>query len=198
MPDPTEVALLQKCQEGHEEAFRELVEKYQRRVYSIAWNLLSNHDTAREIAQEAFLRVFRNISRFDVQRNFYTWLYQITVNLCIDRMRKMSHGKTVDIDGVAGLASPGPRDLSEVSERTETSRRVRQALDRLPPNYKAVLTLRDILGHSCEEIAQIVGCTNPTVRWRLFRARQLFRALWEGENVKVDGGISDASPDAES
>jgi RNA polymerase sigma-70 factor (ECF subfamily) len=193
MPDPTETALLKKCQEGSEEAFRELVEKYQRRVYSIAWNMLSNYDAAREIAQEAFLRVFRNITRFDVRKNFYTWLYQITVNLCIDRMRKLSRGKTVDIDGVPGLASPGPRDLSESCERTETSRRMREALDRLPPNYKAVLTLRDILGHSCEEIAEIVGCTNPTVRWRLFRARQLFRAVWEGEDVQVEGEAAGAS-----
>ena len=198
MPEPAEIELIQRCQEGREEAFRELVEKYQRRVYSIAWNLLSNHETAREISQEAFLRVFRNIARFDVKRNFYTWLYQITVNLCIDRMRKVSHRKTIDIDGVAGLASPGPRDLSEVSERTETSRRVRQALDRLPPNYKAVLTLRDILGHSCEEIAEIVGCTNPTVRWRLFRARQLFKAVWESGDVNVGDGASDSASESAS
>jgi len=196
MPDPTEVVLLQKCQEGSEEAFRELVEKYERRVYSIAWHLLSNYDAAREIAQEAFLRVFRNLAKFDVRKNFYTWLYQITVNLCIDRMRKQSHAKTVDIDAVRGLASAGPRDLSEGCEREETSRRVRQALDRLPPNYKAVLTLRDILGHSCGEIAEIVGCTSPTVRWRLFRARQLFKAVWEGEDVKVDEGTSDSLPES--
>jgi RNA polymerase sigma-70 factor (ECF subfamily) len=195
MPDPAEVSLIRKCQEGREDAFRELVEKYQRRVYWIAYNMLSNYDTAREIAQEAFIRVFRNIVRFDVKKNFYTWLYQITVNLCIDRMRKLSHGKTVDIDGIGGLAGPGPRDLSESCEQTETRSRVRQALDRLAPNYKAVLTLRDILGHSCGEIAEIVGCTNATVRWRLFRARQLFKAVWEGEDVKVDDGISDAVPE---
>jgi RNA polymerase sigma-70 factor (ECF subfamily) len=193
MPDPTEIELIRKCQEGREEAYRELVDKYQRRVYAIAYHLLSNYDTAREIAQEAFIRVFRNIARFDVQKNFYTWLYQITVNLCIDRLRKMSHGRTVDIDGVAGLAEPGPRDLSEGSVRAETRRRVHEALDRLPPKYKAVLTLRDILGHSCEEIAEIVGCTNPTVRWRLHRARKLFRAVWEGGDVTVEGGLSDSS-----
>ena len=198
MPEPAEVELLRKCQEGREDAFRELVEKYQRRVYAIAYHLLSNYDTAREIAQEAFLRVFRNIGRFDIRRNFYTWLYQITVNLCIDRMRRRSYGRTVDLDGVSGLACPGPRDLSESCERAETGRRVREALDRLPPNYKAVLTLRDILGHSCEEIAEIVGCSNATARWRLFRARQLFRAVWEGEDVGVPGGTSDPAPEAQS
>jgi len=185
MPDPNEVSLIKKCQEGREDAFRELMEKYQRRVYWIAYNMLSNYDTAREIAQEAFIRVFRNIARFDVKKNFYTWLYQITVNLCIDRMRKLSHGKTVDIDGLGGLADPGPRDPAETGERTETRARVHVALDRLPPKYKAVLTLRDIQGFSCEEIAEIVGCTNATVRWRLHRARKLFRAIWEGKGVEI-------------
>ncbi len=185
MPDPSEVSLIRRCQEGREDAFRELMEKYQRRVYWIAHNMLSNYDTAREISQEAFIRVFRNIARFDVKKNFYTWLYQITVNLCIDRMRKLSHGKTVDIDGIGGLADPGPRDPAETGERTETRMRVHQALDRLPPKYKAVLTLRDIQGFSCEEISEIVGCTNATVRWRLHRARKLFRAIWEGKGVEI-------------
>src|SRR6516225_5913340 len=107
MPDAAEVGLIQRCQQGREEAFRELVEKYQRRTYWIAYNMLNNFETAREISQEAFIRVFRNLGRFDVKKNFYTWLYQIVVNLCIDRMRKLSHGKTVDLEGVGGLADPG-------------------------------------------------------------------------------------------
>src|ERR1044071_9858529 len=138
MLNAVEVSLIKRCQEGREAASRELMEKYQRRVYWIAYNMLSNYDTAREIAQEAFIRVFRNIARFDVKKNFYTWLYQITVNLCIDRMRKLSHGKTVDIDELGGLADPGRRDPAESTERTQTRGRVHIALDRLPPKYKAV------------------------------------------------------------
>ena len=108
------------------------------------------------------------------------------VNLCIDRMRKLSHGKTVDIDLIGGMADPAPtRDPAESGERTETRARVHLALDRLPPKYKAVLTLRDIQGFSCEEISEIVGCTNATVRWRLHRARKLFRAIWEGKGVQI-------------
>ena len=195
MPDATEVSLIKRCQEGREDAFRELMEKYQRRVYWIAHNMLSNYDTAREISQEAFIRVFRNIARFDVKKNFYTWLYQITVNLCIDRMRKLSHGKTVDIDGIGGLADPAPtRDPAESGERTETRARVHLALDRLPPKYKAVLTLRDIQGFSCEEISEIVGCSNATVRWRLHRARKLFKTIWEGGGAElIDGGDADSA-----
>jgi RNA polymerase sigma-70 factor (ECF subfamily) len=184
MPDAAEVALIKRCQEGREDAFRELVERYQRRTYWIAYNMLNNYDTAREISQEAFIRVFRNLGRFDVKKNFYTWLYQIVVNLCIDRLRRVSHARTVDIDTVGGLADEGQGPESS-GEKTELRARVHQALDQLPPKYKAVLTLRDIQGFSCEEIAQIVECTNATVRWRLHRARRLFRAIWEGKGVEI-------------
>ncbi len=194
MPEAAEVGLIQRVQQGREEAFRELVERYQRRTYWIAFNMLNNYETAKEISQEAFVRVFRNIGRFDVRKNFYTWLYQITVNLSIDHLRKLSHAKAVDIDGLGGLADPAPRDPAISGERTETRRRVHLALDRLPPKYKAVLTLRDIQGFSCEEISEIVGCTNATVRWRLHRARKLFKAIWEGKGVEIgDPGEADGT-----
>jgi len=185
MPNVEEVALIRRCQGGGEDAFRELMDRYQRRTYWIAFNMVNNYETAKEISQEAFVRVFRNIARFDVHKNFYTWLYQIVVNLCIDHVRKVSHARTVDLEIVGGLPDPGRRDPSDVGERTETRRRVHGALDRLPPKYKAVLTLRDIQGFSCEEIAEIVGCTNATVRWRLHRARKLFKALWENKGVEI-------------
>jgi RNA polymerase sigma-70 factor (ECF subfamily) len=186
MADAVEAALIRKCQAANGDAFRELMEKYQRRVYWIAFNLLGHHDNAREVAQEAFIRVFRNIARFDVKRNFYTWIYQITVNLSIDRMRKASHGKTVDIEGVGGLADPRLRDPIETGERAEDCARVYQMLDRLPSAYKTALILRDIQGLSCGEISEIVGCTNATVRWRLHRARKLFKTLWEGSSVEIE------------
>ena len=186
MPDAAEVELVRRCQEGREDAFRELVEKYQRRVYWIAFNMVGNYETAREISQEAFIRVFRNVARFDLKKNFYTWLYQITVNLSIDRLRKLSHGKTIDLDAIgASLPDPAPRDPVAQGEDSETRRRVHRALDLLPPKYKAVLTLRDIQGFSCEEIAEIVGTTNATVRWRLHRARRLFKAIWEGRGAEL-------------
>ena len=194
MPDAAETSLIQRCQAGRDEAFRELVDRYQRRVYWIAHNMVGNFETAKEISQEAFVRVFRNIARFDVKKNFYTWLYQITVNLCIDQLRRASHGRTVDLEVIGGMADPTRRDPSAENERTETGRRVHGALDRLPPKYKAVLTLRDIQGFSCEEIAQVAGCTNATARWRLHRARRLFKAVWEGKGAGLlsdDGDSAD-------
>jgi RNA polymerase sigma-70 factor (ECF subfamily) len=186
MPDPAEVALIQRCQKGDHDAFRELMERYQRRTYWIAHNMLNSYERAQDIAQEAFIRVFRNIARFDTKKNFYTWLYQIVVNLCIDQMRKLSHQKTVDFDEVGGVEDGDERKTPEgATSRTELRSRVQKALDRLPPKYKAVLTLRDIQGLSCEEIAEIVECTNATVRWRLHRARRLFKDVWEGKRLEV-------------
>jgi RNA polymerase sigma-70 factor (ECF subfamily) len=184
MPDPREVELIQRCQRGSGDAFRELFDRYQRRTYWIAHNMLSNYEVAQDISQEAFLRVFRNISRFDTKKNFYTWLYQIVVNLCIDYMRRASHGRPADLDEVGGVPDEG-RGPQEATGRTELKARVQKALDRLPPKYKAVLTLRDIQGFSCEEIAEIVGATNATVRWRLHRARKLFKASWDGKRVEA-------------
>ncbi len=192
MPDAGEVALLRRCQQGDGEAFRDLVERYQRRTYWIAFHMLGNYETAREISQEAFIRVFRNVARFDIRKNFYTWLYQIVVNLSIDRMRKLSHAKTVGIEGLGGLPDP-QLPPAESEEKADLRRRVHGALDRLPPKYKAVLALRDIQGFSCQEIAEIVDCTNATVRWRLHRARRLFRALWEGRRA---GSADDADASA--
>jgi len=187
MPDAEEIDLLRRCQRRDEQAFRRLVERYQRRTYWIAHNMLNHYELAQDISQQAFLRVFRNIERFDVTKNFYTWLYQIVVNLCIDHLRRVSHARAAsggeDLGAIAD-ARPGP---SEQSGRSELRERIRRALDRLPPKYKAVLTLRDIQGFSCEEISEIAGCTNATVRWRLHRARKLFRTLWDGREVAAEG-----------
>ncbi|MBI2932383.1 MAG: sigma-70 family RNA polymerase sigma factor [Planctomycetes bacterium] len=179
MPDPAEIELIRKCREGDESAFRELVERYQRRTYWVAHNMLNSYELAQDICQEAFVRVFRNLGRFDTKKNFYTWLYQIVVNLCIDQMRKLSHGRAVDLEEIGGLPDPDERkDPVGSTERADLRRRVQRVLDRLPLKYKIVLTLRDIHGFSCEEIAEIAECTNATVRWRLHRARRLFKDLW--------------------
>ncbi len=190
MPDPQEVALIQKAQAGGEAAFRELVERYQRRTYWIAHNMVGSYEAAQDISQDAFVRVFRNLQRFDTKKNFYTWLYQIVVNLCIDHLRKESHKRAADLDEVGGVPDEEHKQPLPATSRTEMRGRVQKTLNSLPPKYKAVLTLRDIQGFSCEEISQIVGCTNATVRWRLHRARKLFKALWDGKAME-SGAMSD-------
>ncbi|MBI4563753.1 MAG: sigma-70 family RNA polymerase sigma factor [Planctomycetes bacterium] len=185
MLDPADAELIQRCQNGHkDEAFLELVERYQRRTYWIAYNMLHSYDLAQDIAQEAFLRVYRNLGTFDVKKNFYTWLYQIVVNLCIDHLRKASHGRFVNLEEVGGLLEGRDEPHAELG-RAELRERVQKTLDRLPPKYKAVLLLRDIQGFTCEEISEILGSAHATTRWRLHRARKLFKALWTGKRLSA-------------
>jgi RNA polymerase sigma-70 factor (ECF subfamily) len=171
-------ALMERAQKGDVEAFGVLVERYKNRATFIAYNMVGNYEDAREISQTAFLRAFRSLHRFKKGKSFYTWLYQIVNNLSIDHLRKTRRVKRLAIDDIAppSGSEPGP----EVPvERRETASNVRLVLAELPEDYRAVLTLRDIEDLDAKEIAPIVGCSHATVRWRLFRARQLFRAAWE-------------------
>jgi RNA polymerase sigma-70 factor (ECF subfamily) len=179
--DREEVALIRACQQGSEEAFRQLVERYQRRTYWIAYNMLGNYDLAADISQEAFLRVYKAINRFDIKRNFYTWLYQIVVNLCIDHMRKESGGRAARLDDVAEPPDPDAKPMGAGIESQEVREAVHAVLAKLPHNYKTVLVLRDLQGMTCEEIAEIVGANNATVRWRLHIARKMFKDAWEAK-----------------
>ena len=184
--DRDEVAIIKACQQGSEEAFRELVERYQRRTYWIAYNMLGNYDLASDISQEAFLRVYKAIGRFDLKRSFYTWLYQIVVNLCIDHMRKESGPRSARLDDVAEPLDPDVRPSGTTIEQEETRTAVHAALERLQPNYRSVLVLRDLQGMTCEEIAEIVGANNATVRWRLHMARKMFKDVWESRQGKAE------------
>ncbi|MBI4711749.1 MAG: sigma-70 family RNA polymerase sigma factor [Planctomycetes bacterium] len=167
--------IIRQCQQGDESAFEQLVKNYQAAAISVAYAFLQDAELARDIAQEAFIRVYRSINRFDPDKNFYTWLRQIVVNLCIDYRRRRK-GKELPLESSA--AGIGANALEDV-ERKEQTQRIRTILDRLPAKYRTVLVLRDIEGLETQEIAGIINKKEPTVRWMLHRARQMFRAKWK-------------------
>ena len=170
--------LIARAQAGEEEAFGILVERYKKRAYWVAFHLVGDEDDAKDIAQEAFIRVFKSIGTFDLRYKFYTWLYRIVTNLAVDALRKRGGQKRVSIEEISDLRSNdiGPH---QGLERAELRERVAEVLEFLPPKYKAVIVLREIEGFSSKEIADMVGSTHATVRWRLHRARSLFRDAWE-------------------
>lgn len=174
--------LVRGSRKGDEDSYKQLVTRYENRVYWLAHHMVGNAESARDIAQDAFIRVFRNIERFDTSRKFYTWLYQIVTNLSIDHLRRSGRQKPIDFDALGGVVDSKPEPGSH-SAKAELRRRVEEVLNRLPPKYKAVLVLRDLQGFSCQEIAEIVGCNNATARWRLHRSRKLFKSLWVGQRV---------------
>jgi RNA polymerase sigma-70 factor, ECF subfamily len=175
---PTDAALLRATSGGDRDAFRVLVERYERRAFWAAFHLLGDEEEARDVVQEAFVRVYRSMDRFDERRPFYTWFYRIVTNLAIDHLRHMRLTRRIASEEATESLAGGAPPSSPV-ESNETRRNVRRALDLLPPKFKAVMVLRELHGLSCKEIATIVSSTHATVRWRMHRARKLFREAYD-------------------
>jgi len=172
-----DAGLVVSARDGDQNAFRLLVERYQQRAFWVARGMLGNDEDARDAAQEAFIRVHRSLERFDTNQKFFTWLYQIVVNLCIDQLRKSAKRRGVSLDSVGDVAREDDDSCS--LEGQELKQRVARVLDELPPKYKVVMVLSDLEGVGAKEIAGITGTTHATVRWRHHRARKLFREAWE-------------------
>lgn len=179
----TEHAWIRAAQAGDEGAFERLVREHQARAWRIARNMVPSDEDARDLVQEAFLRVFRNLERFDFQYTFATWLHRIVTNLAIDLLRRRRPAQSTrsadDDEPDLDLVDPDAEAPSAGLEREETALEVQSVLDSLAPHFQTVLRLRELEGLPCNEIAEIVGATHVTVRWRLHRGRKLFQEEWE-------------------
>ena len=181
---PSDHDLIRSAQRGEELGFEQLVKRHEERAMRVAAGLVANREDARDLAQEAFLRVFRNLERFDFQHEFTTWLFRIVTNLAIDHLRKRRPQRSTTIQGEEGEAELEFADAEaelpfEPMQRSETGVLVRACIDRLAPHFRSVMILRELEGLPCTEIAEIVGATHVTVRWRLHRGRKLFQDEWE-------------------
>jgi len=181
--DQNERLLISKAKAGDVEAFEQLIEAYQKKVYNLALRMTGNQDDAADLAQEAFIRVFRSISGFKEQSSFSTWVYRITTNVCLDEIRKRKNRKVISIDEEIHMdegeikrqvisEEPLP---DELAEREELRSIVNAAINSLPEDQRIVLTLRDLNGLSYDEIAKILDCPGGTVKSRINRARQALR-----------------------
>lgn len=181
--DQNERLLISKAKAGDVEAFEQLIEAYQKKVYNLALRMTGNQDDAADLAQEAFIRVFRSISGFKEQSSFSTWVYRITTNVCLDEIRKRKNRKVISIDEEIHMdegeikrqvisEEPLP---DELAEREELRSIVNAAINSLPEDQRIVLTLRDLNSLSYDEIAKILDCPGGTVKSRINRARQALR-----------------------
>jgi RNA polymerase sigma-70 factor (ECF subfamily) len=173
--------LIAKAQAGDTAAFRQLVERHQRRAFALAFSLVREESDARELVQEAFLRVHKGLGNFQGTSSFFTWLYRIITNLSIDLLRKpgrlvaeldeqrTEQDESFDAPTLARLEGADPVD---VVRRREIAVRVQSALDALPPYHRGVIILREVDGLSYEEMAQVMGVSKGTIMSRLFHARQ--------------------------
>lgn len=176
--------LVERFRRGDWTAFEEIVAGYQDRVFTQCYHLTGNYADAQDLAQEVFVRAFRGLASFRGDAELGTWLHRIAVNLFLNwRKGRRTAATVVSIDetrdtgeGVLQWQLAGDcEDPTEVMDREQRRQLVREAIARLPRDFRAVLILRDMEGHSYEDIAQILGCSLGTVKSRLNRARKALR-----------------------
>jgi RNA polymerase sigma-70 factor, ECF subfamily len=178
--------LIRRAQQGDRGAFAQLVERHQRRAFVLALGLVRDENDAREIVQEAFVRVFRGLDSFKGTSSFFTWLYRIVTNLSIDLMRKPSRRDSELVEPATlddafetpFLARIDGADPLDAVQRSDVATAIQAALDALPPYHRGVIVMREVEGMSYEEMAEVMGVSKGTIMSRLFHARQkLQRAL---------------------
>jgi RNA polymerase sigma-70 factor (ECF subfamily) len=175
--------LVDKARAGDMGAFRQLVERHQRRAFAVAFALVRDENDARDLVQDAFLRVFKSLPTFEGGSSFFTWLYRIVTNLSIDLIRKpgrqanelqesrLDAADELDAD-VPLLGRLDGADPADVVRRREIAGRLEAALAALPSYHRAVIVMREVEGLSYEEMAQVMGVSKGTIMSRLFHARQ--------------------------
>lgn len=168
--------LIQQCVRGDRAAFGELVLRYQDRLYNSVFRVLGNGDDARDIVQDAFLSAYQSLACFKGDARFFTWLYRIAVNLAISYKRKHRAVLVADYSrDSGGLAEPYDDSVDsqpgEALDRAEDEQRLQDALNRLSPEHRIILVLKEIEGQKYEEISEILQVPIGTVRSRLHRAR---------------------------
>jgi RNA polymerase sigma-70 factor, ECF subfamily len=173
---------------GDRDAFRALVERYQRKIAALALGMLRNREDAMDIVQETFTKAYQNLDRFKGDAAFYTWLYRIAVNLCVDRQRRDAKQQLAPLDvddrreGTPLPLPDGPRPDQpfDRARDAEIATQLRAAINELTPDHRAVILLREVEGLSYEEISQVLDCPKGTVMSRLHYARRQLQARLRG------------------
>ncbi len=174
-----EAVLVRRVQNGDEMAFRDLVERYQSKIFSIIYGILRNHNDAEDIAQQVFAKVYFSIRNFDFRSSLLTWIYKITVNECYDYLRKKKVRKLVyesdfsEDDAMmmenSGAAIDGAAPIDESLAQRDLAVKL---LAKISEEDRNLLLLKEVEGHSVEELAGMTGMNENTIKVKLFRARQ--------------------------
>jgi RNA polymerase sigma-70 factor (ECF subfamily) len=172
-----EDGLIGRCLDGESAAFAPLVERYHRPLFRVAARLLGDREEARDATQTAFLKAYQALASCDRQRKFFSWIYRILVNECLNTLRARRPMQDLD----PSLAAPA--DKADAAESAETRTRVRRALLQLTPDQRDVIVLRYFAEMRYDQVAAALGIQEKTVKSRLFSARQRLCELLAGERV---------------
>jgi len=175
---------VQRVQDGDVAAFDFLVRKYRERLFSIVYNLTSNREDSADLVQEAFIKAFSSIRRFQGKSSFFTWLYRIAVNTALSHLKRHRLRRFFSLENINDEASSS-EIVEALSVKTKTEKgailselqeRLNEALQKLSPKHRTVVVLFEIEGLSHQEISEIMGCSVGTVRSRLHYAKQQLQA----------------------
>ena len=184
-----EADLIRAAQQGDQDAFERLVREYDRSVLRVAMNLLRSPEEARDVYQEAFLKVYRNLHNFRFDCSFHTWLYRIVTNICLDHLRKRKVRKEESsviataegvVDRISQVEEEGAHsDPERQAWNSELAGKIDGALGALTPRERTVFELRHYEGLRLRAIGEIIGTTEEAAKNCLFRATQKMRASLE-------------------
>jgi RNA polymerase sigma-70 factor (ECF subfamily) len=175
-------ALLDRLKAGDERAYEELVTEYRERVYRVAWRILRDDESAEDAAQEAFIKVFRHIGRFEGRSSLYTWIYRITVNIALNKLKRDRFRQMLPLGDLPRRERRPSADPARMAESSEIGERVSEAVAALPDKQRTVFTLKFYEGMSHKEIANVVGCSEGTSKANYFHAIRKLRKLLEDLN----------------
>jgi RNA polymerase sigma-70 factor (ECF subfamily) len=195
---PSDLEVIQRVRNGESEAFRLLVERYQGRAYRLALRVLRDEEAARDAVQDAFVKAYSALARFEGRSSFFTWFYRLVMNQCLDARRRDKSAREVAFDEGGGQdAEPSLEQVPEVDGvsfapaanlmRKELLGHLARAVDQLPPAARETLLLREVEGLSYSEIASALAIPKGTVMSRLHYARkQLQKWL-------IEAGVAEAA-----
>ena len=184
--DPDDLDLVARSQAGDTKAFDELVTRYQTRAFSMVYNMVRNEQDAWDLAQDGFLKAWKSIGRFRGQSSFYTWLYRILMNVAIDWLRRKhveggnEFDDSVRLKDIEPGAATAPRGELQPAARVsdkEIRARIDAAIEKLSPEHRAAIVLREFDGLEYQEIAVAMDCSIGTVMSRLFYARKKLQSM---------------------
>jgi len=186
-PVNPDIELVARTQDGDARAFDELVVKYSPRLYGLVYNMTSNHEDANDLLQDVFAKAFRSIKGFRGKSSFYTWIHSIAVNMTINFLKKRGRRFQMSLDDV-DLNIQNDKEFIELTASSspvreadlgELQQKLNEAMLKLSPEHRAVVTMFDIQGMPHAEISKILGVSEGTVRSRLFYAHRQLQAYLE-------------------
>jgi len=198
--DIADQVLVQKAQAGDFRAFQDLVNRYEGKVYRLAMRMLRNQQDAEDALQETFLQVYRGLKNFEGRSSFSTWLFRLATNVCLMKIRHRGTEPSQLLpleeylpqheEGQHPLIQDWPDLPDEILLNKESREKMMEALEKLPPEYRAVFVLRDLEGLSNAQTAEAMGISVPAVKSRLHRARLALRGLLSAyfEKKKIKDG----------